>query len=277
MSSGLVYMLLKYVVDKHNLYFAYLPAYLDHQVHMAAVNQALAAPIICLIWIYFFSVLRTGKKACLWKILINPNIITVLIVCNRKDRLCICDCCLWWFAILISRISHAFKLHTVTENNIHVLSDCNFVNHIANCYSDFPTLISQVKRGLNIHDYYIITSKCLLQAATQVNPECHYWNCTCGCICHVSGFKTPTSLFTLVVLCITVFICVSYTCFGYFKYLSPHNDAVSVSFCVIYVLHVLITLHTEPSHCFGTFAGERGRWGYSRERGRKHHGTVAVL
>uniref|UniRef100_A0A7N6B9S3 Transmembrane protein 63A n=1 Tax=Anabas testudineus TaxID=64144 RepID=A0A7N6B9S3_ANATE len=105
---GLVYMLLKYVVDKHNLYFAYLPAYLDHQVHMAAVNQALAAPIICLIWIYFFSVLRTG-------------------------------------------------------------------------------------------------------------------------------FKTPTSLFTLVVLCITVFICVSYTCFGYFKYLSPHNDAVSVSFCVIYV------------------------------------------
>ncbi|XP_026197331.1 CSC1-like protein 1 [Anabas testudineus] len=96
---GLVYMLLKYVVDKHNLYFAYLPAYLDHQVHMAAVNQALAAPIICLIWIYFFSVLRTG-------------------------------------------------------------------------------------------------------------------------------FKTPTSLFTLVVLCITVFICVSYTCFGYFKYLSPHNDAV---------------------------------------------------
>uniref|UniRef100_A0A7N6FFF8 Transmembrane protein 63A n=1 Tax=Anabas testudineus TaxID=64144 RepID=A0A7N6FFF8_ANATE len=129
---GLVYMLLKYVVDKHNLYFAYLPAYLDHQVHMAAVNQALAAPIICLIWIYFFSVLRTG-------------------------------------------------------------------------------------------------------------------------------FKTPTSLFTLVVLCITVFICVSYTCFGYFKYLSPHNDAVSVSFCVIYVLHVLITLHTEPSHCFGTFAGERGR------------------
>uniref|UniRef100_A0A3Q1HA86 Transmembrane protein 63A n=1 Tax=Anabas testudineus TaxID=64144 RepID=A0A3Q1HA86_ANATE len=126
---GLVYMLLKYVVDKHNLYFAYLPAYLDHQVHMAAVNQALAAPIICLIWIYFFSVLRTG-------------------------------------------------------------------------------------------------------------------------------FKTPTSLFTLVVLCITVFICVSYTCFGYFKYLSPHNDAVSVSFCVIYVLHVLITLHTEPSHCFGTFAVE---------------------
>ncbi|XP_033503911.1 CSC1-like protein 1 [Epinephelus lanceolatus] len=96
---GLLYMMLKHLVDKHNLYFAYLPARLDRQVHLGAVNQAMAAPIICLIWLYFFSVLR-------------------------------------------------------------------------------------------------------------------------------SGFWTATSLFTLVVLCITVFICVSYTCFGLFKYLSPHNYAV---------------------------------------------------
>lgn len=93
---GLLYMLLKHLVDRHNLYFAYLPARLDRQVHLGAVNQALAAPIICLIWLYFFSVLR-------------------------------------------------------------------------------------------------------------------------------AGFWTSTSLFTLVVLCLTVFICVSYTCFGLFKYLSPHN------------------------------------------------------
>ncbi|XP_038582787.1 CSC1-like protein 1 [Micropterus salmoides] len=96
---GLLYMMLKHMVDKHNLFFAYLPARLDSQVHLGAVNQALAAPIICLIWLYFFSVLRTG-------------------------------------------------------------------------------------------------------------------------------FKTPTSLFTLVVLFITVFICVGYTCFGHFKYLSPHNYKV---------------------------------------------------
>uniref|UniRef100_UPI0037E8B643 CSC1-like protein 1 n=1 Tax=Semicossyphus pulcher TaxID=241346 RepID=UPI0037E8B643 len=96
---GLLYMMLKHLVDKHNMYFAYLPARLDRQVHLAAVNQALAAPIICLIWLYFFSVLRTG-------------------------------------------------------------------------------------------------------------------------------FLAPTSLFTLVILFITVFICVSYTCFGHFKYLSPHNYEV---------------------------------------------------
>ncbi|XP_054474175.1 CSC1-like protein 1 [Anoplopoma fimbria] len=96
---GLLYMMLKHLVDKHNLYFAYLPAHIDRQVHLGAVNQALAAPIICLIWLYFFSVLR-------------------------------------------------------------------------------------------------------------------------------AGFWTATSLFTLVVLVITVFICISYTCFGHFKYLSPHNYAV---------------------------------------------------
>uniref|UniRef100_A0A8C2BYU0 Transmembrane protein 63A n=1 Tax=Cyprinus carpio TaxID=7962 RepID=A0A8C2BYU0_CYPCA len=100
MCAGLLYLLLKHLVDKHNLYFAYLPARLDRQVHLGAVNQALAAPIICLMWLYFFSVIRTG-------------------------------------------------------------------------------------------------------------------------------FKAATSMFTLVVLCVTIFICLSYTCFGHFKYLSPHNYNVS--------------------------------------------------
>ncbi|KAK3545051.1 hypothetical protein QTP86_033259 [Hemibagrus guttatus] len=93
---GFLYITLKHLVDKHNLYFAYLPARLDRQVHLGAVNQALAAPIICLFWLYFFSLLRTG-------------------------------------------------------------------------------------------------------------------------------FMAATSLFTLVVLCVTIFIGISYTCFGHFKYLSPHN------------------------------------------------------
>uniref|UniRef100_A0A8C1NX71 Transmembrane protein 63A n=1 Tax=Cyprinus carpio TaxID=7962 RepID=A0A8C1NX71_CYPCA len=109
MCAGLLYLLLKHLVDKHNLYFAYLPARLDRQVHLGAVNQALAAPIICLMWLYFFSVIRTG-------------------------------------------------------------------------------------------------------------------------------FKAATSMFTLVVLCVTIFICLSYTCFGHFKYLSPHNYNVS---CFVYLPKVL--------------------------------------
>ncbi|XP_068199425.1 CSC1-like protein 1 [Antennarius striatus] len=57
---GLLYMVLKHLADKHNIYFAYLPSRVDRSVHLVAINQAMAAPIICLIWLYFFSVLRTG-------------------------------------------------------------------------------------------------------------------------------------------------------------------------------------------------------------------------
>uniref|UniRef100_G1RTW2 Transmembrane protein 63A n=1 Tax=Nomascus leucogenys TaxID=61853 RepID=G1RTW2_NOMLE len=60
---GLIYILLKHMVDRHNLYFIYLPAKLEKGIHFAAVNQALAAPILCLFWLYFFSFLRLGMKA----------------------------------------------------------------------------------------------------------------------------------------------------------------------------------------------------------------------
>jgi hypothetical protein len=49
------------MVDRHNLYFAYLPAKLEKRIHFAAVNQALAAPILCLFWLFFFSFLRLGE------------------------------------------------------------------------------------------------------------------------------------------------------------------------------------------------------------------------
>lgn len=49
------------MVDRHNLYFAYLPAKLEKRIHVAAVNQALAAPILCLFWLCFFSFLRLGE------------------------------------------------------------------------------------------------------------------------------------------------------------------------------------------------------------------------
>ncbi|NXC41639.1 CSCL1 protein, partial [Penelope pileata] len=60
---GLIYMLLKHMVDRYNLYYAYLPAKLEKVMHFSAVNQALAAPILCLFWLYFFSFLRLGFRA----------------------------------------------------------------------------------------------------------------------------------------------------------------------------------------------------------------------
>ncbi|XP_004439609.1 PREDICTED: CSC1-like protein 1 isoform X1 [Ceratotherium simum simum] len=70
---GLVYILLKHMVDRHNLYFVYLPAKLEKRIHFAAVRQALAAPILCLFWLYFFSFLRLGPMA-------PPTLFTLLVV-----------------------------------------------------------------------------------------------------------------------------------------------------------------------------------------------------
>ncbi|KAJ3607255.1 hypothetical protein NHX12_026767 [Muraenolepis orangiensis] len=71
---GLLYLILKHLVDKHNLYFTFLPTRVDRQVHLAAVSQALAAPIICLIWLYFFSVLRMGFMA-------DTSLFTFVVLC----------------------------------------------------------------------------------------------------------------------------------------------------------------------------------------------------
>lgn len=54
-------MLLKHLVDRYNIYYAYLPAKLDKKIHSGAVNQVVAAPILCLFWLLFFSTMRTGE------------------------------------------------------------------------------------------------------------------------------------------------------------------------------------------------------------------------
>lgn len=59
---GLMYMLLKHLVDRYNMYYAYLPSKLDKKIHSGAVNQVVAAPILCLFWLLFFSTVRTGEQ-----------------------------------------------------------------------------------------------------------------------------------------------------------------------------------------------------------------------
>lgn len=59
--AGLMYMLLKHLVDRYNMYYAYLPSKLDKKIHSGAVTQVVAAPILCLFWLLFFSTVRTGK------------------------------------------------------------------------------------------------------------------------------------------------------------------------------------------------------------------------
>ncbi|KAM9316874.1 CSC1-like protein 1, partial [Gastrophryne carolinensis] len=72
MPFGLIYMLLRHLVDRHNLYYAYIPTKLDRKIHFSAVNQSLAAPILCLMWLFFFNLLRMGLKA--------PTLFTLVVI-----------------------------------------------------------------------------------------------------------------------------------------------------------------------------------------------------
>ncbi|KAM4014464.1 calcium permeable stress-gated cation channel 1 isoform 2-T2 [Anomaloglossus baeobatrachus] len=58
---GLLYLLLKHMTDRYNIYYAYIPAQLSPRLHTAAARQLLAAPILCIFWLLFFSVLRLGS------------------------------------------------------------------------------------------------------------------------------------------------------------------------------------------------------------------------
>ncbi|KAM9612623.1 CSC1-like protein 1 isoform 1-T1 [Trichechus inunguis] len=86
---GLIYILLKHMVDRHNLYFAYLPTKLEKKIHFTAVNQALAAPILCLFWLFFFSFLRLGLKA--------PTTLFTLLVLLLTILVCLAYTCFGCF------------------------------------------------------------------------------------------------------------------------------------------------------------------------------------
>ncbi|XP_060781370.1 CSC1-like protein 2 [Neoarius graeffei] len=76
---GLMYMLLKHLVDRYNMYYAYLPSKLDKKIHSGAVNQVVAAPILCLFWLLFFSTLRIGFSAATSMFTFVVLIITIII------------------------------------------------------------------------------------------------------------------------------------------------------------------------------------------------------
>lgn len=58
---GLVYMILKHMVDRYNIYFAYVTTKVDKSIHKSAVKFALAAFIMLQFCILFFIALRKSK------------------------------------------------------------------------------------------------------------------------------------------------------------------------------------------------------------------------
>uniref|UniRef100_A0A667XUW9 Transmembrane protein 63B n=1 Tax=Myripristis murdjan TaxID=586833 RepID=A0A667XUW9_9TELE len=107
---GLMYMLLKHLADRYNMYYAYLPSKLDKKIHSGAVNQVVAAPILCLFWLLFFSTVRAGFSAPTSMFTFVVLIITIIV--------CLSHVCFGHFKYLSA---HNYKQMYIAE----VLQDPN--------------------------------------------------------------------------------------------------------------------------------------------------------
>uniref|UniRef100_A0A671QG28 CSC1-like protein 2 n=1 Tax=Sinocyclocheilus anshuiensis TaxID=1608454 RepID=A0A671QG28_9TELE len=94
---GLMYMLLKHLVDRYNMYYAYLPSKLDKKIHSGAVNQVVAAPILCLFWLLFFSTMRTG--------FLTPTSMFTFVVLIITIVVCLSHVCFGHFKYLSPKIT----------------------------------------------------------------------------------------------------------------------------------------------------------------------------
>ncbi|XP_042245157.1 calcium permeable stress-gated cation channel 1 isoform X1 [Thunnus maccoyii] len=82
---GLLYVILKHMVDRYNIYYAYVPTKLNQRIHRAAISQVILAPILCMFWLLFFSVLRLGP--------VHPITIFTsvsLLLCIAFSLFCLC-------------------------------------------------------------------------------------------------------------------------------------------------------------------------------------------
>ncbi|XP_076018249.1 mechanosensitive cation channel TMEM63B-like isoform X2 [Genypterus blacodes] len=104
---GLMYMLLKHLADRYNMYYAYLPSKLDKKIHSGAVNQVVAAPILCLFWLLFFSTVRSGITAGTSMFTFIVLIITIII--------CLSHVCFGHFKYLSA---HNYKIDTQDVDGI---------------------------------------------------------------------------------------------------------------------------------------------------------------
>ncbi|TRY88449.1 hypothetical protein DNTS_018875 [Danionella cerebrum] len=98
---GLMYMLLKHLVDRYNMYYAYLPSKLDKKIHSGAVNQVVAAPILCLFWLLFFSIVRIG--------FLTPTSMFTFVVLIITIVVCLSHVCFGHFKYLSA---HNYKIDT---------------------------------------------------------------------------------------------------------------------------------------------------------------------
>ncbi|KAK2509912.1 hypothetical protein MC885_007185 [Smutsia gigantea] len=76
---GLLYLCMKHITDRYNMYYSYVPTKLNEQIHMAAVYQAIFAPLLGLCWMLFFSILRLGSLHAITFFSLSTLIISIII------------------------------------------------------------------------------------------------------------------------------------------------------------------------------------------------------
>ncbi|XP_054547899.1 calcium permeable stress-gated cation channel 1 isoform X2 [Talpa occidentalis] len=78
---GLLYLFMKHMTDRYNMYYSYAPTKLNEQIHMAAVSQAIFAPLLSLFWMLFFSVLRLGSAHVITFFSLSILVLSMVIAC----------------------------------------------------------------------------------------------------------------------------------------------------------------------------------------------------
>uniref|UniRef100_G3W1N8 Transmembrane protein 63C n=1 Tax=Sarcophilus harrisii TaxID=9305 RepID=G3W1N8_SARHA len=85
---GLLYICLKHITDKYNLYYSYAPTKLREDFHMVGVYQVILAPILSMFWLLFFSIVRLGSfhpVTVFTLVILFASIVTSFIsLCFRK-------------------------------------------------------------------------------------------------------------------------------------------------------------------------------------------------
>uniref|UniRef100_A0A8C2Z3E2 Transmembrane protein 63B n=1 Tax=Cyclopterus lumpus TaxID=8103 RepID=A0A8C2Z3E2_CYCLU len=142
---GLMYMLLKHLVDRYNMYYAYLPSKLDKKIHSGAVTQVVAAPILCLFWLLFFSTVRTGFE--------TPTSMFTLVVLIITIVVCLSHVCFGHFKYLSA---HNYKIDT-KDNEVDAVENGRPVRPSSSPITKSQMYIAQVLQDPNSDEPGIVS------------------------------------------------------------------------------------------------------------------------
>ncbi|XP_070577636.1 calcium permeable stress-gated cation channel 1-like isoform X2 [Ptychodera flava] len=104
---GLVYMVLKHLVDRYNIYYAYGPSRIDKGIHDSAVNYVIISAVFLQCSMLFFSVIRLGS--------LDPRTIVSAVVLILILGLLIARSC---FNVWMGFIPHSYQEFTNLEEPV---------------------------------------------------------------------------------------------------------------------------------------------------------------